>query len=249
MRELTIEERNIVNKLVYWKKEFKLEELRTMNLLRQNLDCFAIRWDKNPKKTVKIYVKEKDVGNTPLLNKQYFKICDFLYFMDELEENHYIKLQTISFSDEKTSLHNALYDTSKYQYGLPEGINVSNSLDCFFETANKGKCLYAIEQLKQEAYTDCVDLLDKYYNKIIYPLPLLEDLVKHKYTSIEKRQFNEQMCWTRLSVFIASIAVLLTALFEGFKSDTSIDEKQFKRLEQAIMNCNTDISDTIYITP
>lgn len=87
-------------------------------------------------------------------------------------------------------------------------------MDCFFETADKGKCLYAIEQLKQEAYTDCVDLLDKYYNKIIYPLPLLEDLVKHQYTSIEKRQFNEQICWTRLSVFVASIAVLLTALLK-----------------------------------
>lgn len=48
---------------------------------------------------VKIYVKEKDVENTSLLNKQYFKICDFLYIMNELEENQYIKLQTISLSD------------------------------------------------------------------------------------------------------------------------------------------------------
>lgn len=142
-------------------------------------------------------------------------------------------------------MHNALYDTSKYQYGLIESISISDNLDRFFEIADKGNWLCAIEQLKQEAYTDCVDLLDKYYNKIIYPLPILEDSVKHEYTSIEKRQFNEQMCWTRLSVFIASIAVLLTALFEGFKTDTSIDEKQLKRLEQAIMNHNTLIPDTI----
>ena len=31
----------------------------------------------------------------------------------------------------------------------------------FFEIADKGNWLCAIEQLKQEAYTDCVDLLDK----------------------------------------------------------------------------------------
>lgn len=56
-------------------------------------------------------------------------------------------------------MHNALYDTSKYQYGLIESINISDNLDRFFEIADKGNWLCAIEQLKQEAYTDCVDLL------------------------------------------------------------------------------------------
>ncbi len=247
MRELTSEEKSIVKRLVDWKKASNLEKLCTTSLLQDNLDCFAIRWNLGTTKTVSIYVEKKDKENTDLLNKQYFKICDFLYFMDELYENHYIILQTISLSkDREKPLYQALYDRTKYQYELPEGISVKGNFDCFFEKSNKEKRLYAIDHLKQEAYTDCVDLLDKYYDKIIYPLPLLEDLVKHEYTSIEERYFNEQMCWTRLSVFIASISVILTAFFGGFNTDTSINENQFKRLEQAIKKCKSDVSDTIY---
>lgn len=55
------------------------------------------------------------------------------------------------------------------------------------------------------------------------------------------------MCWTRLSVFIAAIAVILTALFEGFNSDITIDENQLKKIEQVIIGCKTTDSDTIHI--
>ena len=55
------------------------------------------------------------------------------------------------------------------------------------------------------------------------------------------------MCWTRLSVFIASIALILTALFEGFDSQISIDGDQLKRAKQVIVEYNTDVTDTIHI--
>lgn len=97
-------------------------------------------------------------------------------------------------------------------------------------------------------YTDIVLLLDNYLDrKIIYPLPLLDDFVKNGYKSIEERRYEEQMCWTRLSVFIAAIAVILTALFEGFNSDITIDENQLKKIEQVIIGCKTTDSDTIHI--
>lgn len=89
-------------------------------------------------------------------------------------------------------------------------------------------------------------MLEKYYDKTIYPLPLLEDLVNHEYKSIEERKFDEQMCWTRLSVFVASIAVILTALFEGLDSKISIDEGQLRRAKQIIIEYN---SDTIHMAP
>lgn len=250
MRELTIKEKCIVKGLFDRKNKSNLEDLRTAKLLRDNLDCFALRWELAPRKFIKIYMKQEDAKDIAKLNKQYFKICDFLYFMDELETNHCVKLQTISFGEDTSKLlKQALYDTSKYQYGLPKDIEYSGNLDCFYEIADNGKRLYAVEHIEQNAYTDCVDLLNKYYDKIIYPLPLLEDLVMHEYKSIEQRQYEEQMCWTRLSVFIAAIAVIFTALFEGFNSSASIDEKQLKRLEQAIMNHNTVISHTIPINP
>lgn len=247
MRQLTTEEKSIVKKLVDRKKASTLEKLRTSSLLQDNLDCFAIRWDLTSPKKVIIYVDKDNKESTDRIYLQYFKICDFLYFMDELCDNHYIKLQTISFPEKKGESQHALYDRTKYQYGFPEGMVAQGSADLFFEKEVGGKRLYPINQIEEKAYTDCVDLLEKYHDKIIYPLPLLEDLVNHEYKSIEKRQFDEQMCWTRLSVFIASIALILTALFEGFDSQISIDGDQLKRAKQVIVEYNTDVTDTIHI--
>ncbi len=145
MRELTDKEKYIVKGLFDRKNNFKLEELRTTKLLRDNLDCFALRWELAQRKRIKIYMKKEDAEDITELNKQYFKICDFLYFMNELEENHYIELQTISFANDTSKLvKQALYDTSKYQYGLPKDIEYSGNLDCFYEIADKGKRLYAV---------------------------------------------------------------------------------------------------------
>lgn len=89
MRELTDKEKYIVKGLFDRKNNFKLEELRTTKLLRDNLDCFALRWELAKRKRIKIYMKKEDAEDITELNKQYFKICDFLYFMNELEVNHY----------------------------------------------------------------------------------------------------------------------------------------------------------------
>ena len=51
------------------------------------------------------------------------------------------------------------------------------------------------------------------------------------------------MCWTRLSVFIASIAVIFTVIFEGFNSKTTLDDNQLKSLEQAILSNKLIIDD------
>ena len=261
MRELTDKEKYIVKGLFDRKNNFKLEELRTTKLLRDNLDCFALRWELAKRKRIKIYMKKEDAEDITELNKQYFKICDFLYFMNELEENHYIELQTISFANDTSKLvKQALYDTSKYQYGLPKDIEYSGNLDCFYEIADKGKRLYAVEHIEQNAYTDCVDLLNKYYDKIIYPLPLLEDLVKHEYKSIEQRNFEkqieenelhhkEQMKNARMSFYAALCAVAVSAItpfcVEKCAEPIKIEESQLESLKQSIIQSRSNFSDTL----
>lgn len=263
MREFTIKEKYIVKGLFDRKNESNLAELRTTKLLRNHLDCFALRWELAPRKFIKIYMKQEDAKDIAKLNKQYFKICDFLYFIDELEANHYIKLQTISFAkDTFKLLRQALYDTSKYQYGLPKDIEHSGNLDCFYEIADNRKRLYAVEHIEQNAYTDCVDLLNKYYDKIIYPLPLLEDLVKHEYKSIEQRNFEkqieendlhhkEQMRYARNSFYVALLAVVVSAAIPLFieKCAEPIETKksQLKSLEQSIIQSKIILSDTVNV--
>ena len=263
MRELTIKEKYIVKGLFDRKNESNLEELRTTKLLRDNLDCFALRWELAPRKIIKIYMKQEDTEDIAKLNEQYFKICDFLYFMDELEANHYIKLQTISFAEDTSKLlRQALYDTSKYQYGFLKDIEHFGNLDCFYEIADNGKRLYEVKHIKQNAYTDCVDLLNKYYDKIIYPLPLLEDLVKHEYKSIEQRNFEkqieendlhhkEQMRYVRKSFYAALCAVAVSAVIPFFAEECAepieIKSSQLKSLEQSIIQSKTILPDTVNV--
>ena len=85
MRELTTNEKQIIHTLLYYKESGKIEELQVMRLLRRNLNCMAIGWELNPKPVVSIYYK--DGYDKTNLDRDYFELCDFLYFIDELVEN------------------------------------------------------------------------------------------------------------------------------------------------------------------
>lgn len=58
MRELTDKEKYIVKGLFDRKNNFKLEELRTTKLLRDNLDCFALRWEWKSHATLTFLAKQ-----------------------------------------------------------------------------------------------------------------------------------------------------------------------------------------------
>lgn len=228
MRQLTEEEKHIVEELLRRKAKAKLQDLRVTKLLQNNLDCFALRWALTPRKFIKIYMEKKDDKNIAKLKEQYFKICDFLYFMEELKENHFIRLQTSSFVDSSAKpVRHALYDSTKYDCDVSLNMGTLFRQDCFWR--KDGKRLYPIEQLRQEAYTDFVDLLEKYHDKIIYPLPLLEDFVFHGYKSIEQRNFEKQIkdgekhhreqmkiaCWSFMAAILAAIVPVVVPLVES----------------------------------
>ncbi|WP_347022481.1 hypothetical protein [Bacteroides ovatus] len=246
MRNLTSNEKDIVKLLVNLKQKGDLVELQTARILRKRLAGFlAIAWTSKPKDCLTVYYEANDadaqINEVKADNalKKYFEICDYLYFLQELEENKMVAIQTIS-SEKPNEDIRTLYDKELYEY------NKDSGNFCLKGTPKELKKIDIWSH--QNTYTNVVSLLNDYlYGKIIYPLPLLEDFVKNNYESIENRQFNEQMCWTRLSVFIASIAVVLTALFDGFSTETSIDKNQLRTLEQAIINSKTVISDTITI--
>ena len=55
MRQLTENEQRIVEKIVQLKQSARLEELQVARLLRKELECFALRWILEPKKTLFFY--------------------------------------------------------------------------------------------------------------------------------------------------------------------------------------------------
>ena len=82
MRQLTENEQRIVEKIVQLKQSARLEELQVARLLRKELECFALRWILEPKKTLFFYSCQDESTtdiNWDSLRKYYFQVADFLY--------------------------------------------------------------------------------------------------------------------------------------------------------------------------
>lgn len=72
MRQLAETERLLVEKIVQLKQAARLEELQVARLLRKELECFALRWVLEPKKTLLFYsIQNKTDWN--VLRKTIFK--------------------------------------------------------------------------------------------------------------------------------------------------------------------------------
>lgn len=254
MRQLAETERLLVEKIVQLKQAARLEELQVARLLRKELECFALRWVLEPKKTLLFYsIQNKTDWN--VLRKNYFQVADFLYLIEELEKDRFVKIQTLSFEVE-TDEERVLYDRGKYRY------NSSN--DTFWGI--KGDVQYLVPiNAEHKVYIDFVSYLERYANKVIYPLPLLEDFVANNYKSIEQRNFEKQIeeserhhqaqmkvsadqhekqiSKTNYPLVIAAIALITSAtmpfLVNRCTPPTEIDNAQLKAIEQAIINSKT----------
>lgn len=244
MRQLTNSERQLVEKLVRLKQSARLEELQVARLLRKELECFALRWTLEPQKALFFYSLQGSSMaevNWDNLRKNYFKIADILYFIEELEQEHFIRIQTLSFNL-KTDEERVLYDRKKYKY--------MSSNDTFWGKGNDMTYLVPINA-EHKVYVDFVDYLEKYANKVIYPLPLLEDLVTNNYKSIEQRNFEKQINKTNLSLAIAALALITSAiipfLVDRCTPPTKMDSTQLKTIEHAIINNKTTLPSAINI--
>lgn len=262
MRQLAETERLLVEKIVQLKQAARLEELQVARLLRKELECFALRWVLEPKKTLLFYsIQNKTDWN--VLRKNYFQVADFLYLIEELEKDRFVKIQTLSFEVE-TDEERVLYDRGKYRY------NSSN--DTFWGI--KGDVQYLVPiNAEHKVYIDFISYLERYANKVIYPLPLLEDFVANNYKSIEQRNFEKQIeeserhyqaqmkvsadqhekqiSKTNYSLVIAAIALITSAtmpfLVNRCTPPTEIDNAQLKAIEQAIINSKTACPNAINI--
>ena len=97
MRFFTPDENRIIKKIIEIFDEANpgsLAELQVARLLRKRLNFFALRWNLEPDE-VTIYIPKSEQNNSEKTDKLYFDIADFIYFIEELEELGFIKLQNI----------------------------------------------------------------------------------------------------------------------------------------------------------
>ena len=203
MRELTTNEKLIIRTLLCYKESGKIEELQVMRLLRRNLNCMAIGWELKPKPVVSIYYK--DGYDKTKLDRDYFELCDFLYFIDELVDNKYVAIQySSSINENEVRL---LYNKDLYMY--------SKDLGTFCYKNECGKNVFvASPKVITNNYLNFAQKLEKYANAIIYPLPLLKDFHDNKFLSVEQRRYEKQYRQTWWAVVIAALSPLLGALLK-----------------------------------
>lgn len=231
-------------------QKYPLDNLRVAKLIQKELSCLAIKWEKNGR--IQIFAKELKEDEA---YRKYLKISDFLYFISELEEQKMIKIQAVS-PDSAKDEYKVLYDKEKVKYN-PTITGVSYDKDAFelMEKSPTSKKEYFIPNFLKISNISIAKYLENYvYNKIIYPLPLLEDYVKNDFKTVEQRNFekqlndankkhNEQMnearkslCTSRWSFLIATITLFLSTIFDisSCCSDTKRNDIHNTVIEQNI---------------
>ncbi|MGE4309157.1 hypothetical protein [Bacteroides sp.] len=114
MRQLTDIEKDIIHAIISNKQNNNLGELQIAKILRTELSFLAIKWEITPRKAIYVFAEE----NTPdkVIDNNYFQISDFLYFIEELENNHFIKVQSMPTIKND---YKVLYDKDIYTYNPP----------------------------------------------------------------------------------------------------------------------------------
>lgn len=276
MREFTEKEKNWIKEFVEIKRKglSHILELQVAKLLRTNFTFFALKWNYGDKPQVSLYDKDKDEDKS---EKQYYNICDFIYFIKELENLGFIVVQKIS-ADKNDAENSILYDRDKYSYNKEKNT---------FELKNKPD--YDIDSLTlpyhiqeeispnvhglspihtQNINLDFANDLHRYGLGIIYPLPLAEDYVDNGFTTLEERYHDSEMKVALNSAaesrkaakiaswsFIVAIISLAVSIVIPMCTSQKIDSDQINTLKTAIQNnkidepINVEIKDTILTKP
>lgn len=246
MRLFSKPENEIIKKLVNIQRKAKpglLAELQVARLLRKKLKFFALQWSIDPIDEIIIYTPEKDFKNKKKIDRQYFNIADFIYFIEELEQLGFVKLQKIPSKNEDN--YTILYYRDKYDYDKKTGTFWTD-----VELNNEGKTIKgkALVPLKEwrKFNTDFAKDMQRCALSIVYPLPLAREYVKNGFKTLEQRQFEKQMetalesakygRWAAVLGAVSAFAAIATLLYTLITDNkpTTIDRLDLERIESAI---------------
>lgn len=205
MRKFTDDENRRIKNFVELKEKglSHIQELQVAKILRTEFSFFALKWTYGEKPQISLYNRMEDNDKA---EKQYYDICDFIYFIKELESLGFIAIQKSPSKKEDVG-YSVLYDRDKYSYDekndkfMPTectdlssfipGDSSGNELTM----ENMGNGVYGLFQIgqTQNINLDFAYDLQKYGLGIIYPLPLAVDYVNNNFKTLEERHHDEEM--------------------------------------------------------
>ncbi len=231
MREFSDKEKNLIKKFLRLKNDNDIVGLQVAKFIRESLDCFALKYQIADDPKIVFYSKSDTEADKNKVNHNYIKICDFIYFLQELEEYGFIKFQrnvSEMISGSKKGYY-LLFDRDKYKYD-------ETSDNFYFEsnTEFNGKQVALIAlgpvKSKENVNLDFVKDLATYGNAIIYPLQRLQDFVDKKFRTLEQVNVDKQNLLTLLGILAAFAVGIASPFISKWISEKSDNES----LEQVI---------------
>ena len=232
MRELSIFDQRIIDAIIERSYMNDIRKLQIANILREELNIFAWEWDPE-QKTVTIFSPRK--GEKPDFGKiqsDFLNIINYLYLIETLVDNQYVRLMSISSKDENNHEH---YDITKYE----------KSGDHFWDISLPNIKGFVVTD-KTIFHVDCIGLINNYLFQIAFPLESLSEFQKRGYLTEEQKHRREEIAETKSSVkiarcsallsFFATIFAAVTAMVEckNSNSPTDIADDDINKIEEAI---------------
>ncbi len=259
MRKFTDKENKWIKDFVELKDKglSHLQELQVAKILRAEFSFFALKWTYREKPQISLYNRMKDKDKA---EKQYYDICDFIYFIKELESLGFIAIQKF-YSKKEDVGYNVLYDRDKYiydektdQFRPTECTDLSSfipgdSSGNEFPMEKMGNDVYVLFQIgqTQNINLDFAYDLQKYGLGIIYPLPLAVDYVNNNFKTLEDQYHDDEMkvaldsaeesrkaANTAFWSFIVAIVSLIVSIVIPMCSSQKIDPDQITTIEKTI---------------
>ncbi len=260
MRIFTEQENEWITELVETKQKGRIaiRDLQVAKLLREKFEFFALKWTYGSKPQVSLYHRcgesKAEIAKTERL---YLDICDYIYFIKELETLGFIAIQHFSLEEENREF-SILYDRTKYTYkedtdefepkeyeDLRDMINCQSNKKIPLEKIDDNMWIpFQINRI-QNINLDFANDLHKYGEGIIYPLPLAKDYVENDFKTLEERKHKEEMDialksarLSQKSFIIAFISLIFSVGFGAYQrySSQKIDSEQFNIIKNAIYN-------------
>lgn len=262
MRLYSDKEKDLISRFIRLKKENDIVALQVAKFIKENLDCFAIKYQLGETPQIVFYSKEGEKDDDKnKVNHNYTKICDFIYFVQELEQYGFVKFQrnVTTMIENKAQSYVLLYDKEKYRYDEEEDNFIHiDAKEQEIELLGKKWILkpFKVAGYIDKVYLDFVKDLVTYGNAIIYPLSLLEDFAAHNFKDLQRIELEEarksnresqvntlkSIKQTRCSIIISAIAVAISLIaiiapifYEVFWSDSPTKE-DMNNIKSAIEN-------------
>lgn len=239
MRNFTDTEQAVLKRMVSYRKNNNIEALRLRNLLDEIVPNYVLIWEKKSPEhceNIDLYLptNDKEIGLS-----SFYEMADFLLFIEEIKE---LGLISVRNYDIKTHTK-AIFSTNKYYCENPFVSNESILTKRTHKRVNSSNGFHSYRSQLQ-----LTQLLNSYCDAVILPRPLLLDLDKNDYTTIEERRFNKQLIRTNISIIIAAFAIIIPCIINKCFSDT-VKLDNIEVLTSAITKDKTVSIDSIGVIP